>query len=713
MKSPCGKFKGSRLEFLPRWLVGGIIIGVISLATGESQASFTLPMWSDTLGWDDASCYSTIQMADLDGDGQAELLGRCTSGIEAYSFNTKTGVWSPLPPGPGWTDAGGWDQAKYYLTIQTGDLDGDGKAELLARSAEHMVAYSYSAPAGQPTQGTWHELPPGPDWSDKGGWDHAEYYATIQTGDLDGDGKAELLARGAGGIAAYSYRGEAWHELPPGPGWTDAGGWDQAKYYLTIQTGDLDGDGKAELLARGAGGIEAYSFNTKTGVWSPLPPGPGWSDKGGWDQAKYYLTIQTGDLDGDGKAELLARGAGGIAAYSYRGEAWHELPPGPGWSDKGGWDHAEYYATIQTGNEIGKDRAVLIGRGARGVDTYEYAADKWASTVAPFPQFTGEELTAYNAINTGLALEPGVTVRSLYTLKSGVDILSYRGTLTSMKRPPKVSKKAWTTVKTQIEQELTWASFVASAFNNNSQLLTDVFLSQDLTLKYVAGLLKIEEDSSDKVTAGFSAVLSGVVDAIGVGVDKTAVEVVTTLVASAIDAGSELGMDDGSVTEEYVTLVGKIESNFQYAINGNSDNRTTIATDYGLLATVGQLLHSGTWNYPSPGQSGYQQASASARKEYARFLWKTLTPAVWYTFDSESGGKYYYPFPSNTCYHGISDGSTSTTMVKSKSLETLFNNTSTQCQTTFGTSCTLGLSLGEVYNDWGFRPVICAPYCPC
>lgn len=53
------------------------------------------------------------------------------------------------------------------------------------------------------------------------------------------------------------------------------------------------------------------------------------------------------------------------------------------------------------------------------------------------------------------------------------------------------------------------------------------------------------------------------VDAIGIGVDKASVEVVTTLFASAIDAGPELGMDDGSVTEEYVTLVGKIESNFQ------------------------------------------------------------------------------------------------------------------------------------------------------
>ncbi|GJL69048.1 MAG: hypothetical protein NPIRA06_16830 [Nitrospirales bacterium] len=666
MKSLCGIFEGSNLELLRRWFVGGIIIGVISLATGESKAAFTLPMWSDTLDWDDPSCYSTIQMADLDGDGQAELLGRCTSGIEAYWFDTTTGVWSPLPDGPFWANSNGWDAPSSYLTIQTGDLDGDGKAELLARGAEGVIAYSYSGG----TAGTWSRLPDGPFWANSNGWDAPSSYLTIQTGDLDGDGKAELLARGAEGVIAYSY--------------------------------------------------SAPAGQPTQATWRELPHGPGWSNTEGWNKAKYYLTIQTGDLDGDGKAELLGRSAEHMVAYSYSAPAgqptqatWRELPHGPGWSNTEGWNEAKYYLTIRTGDAIGKDRAVLIGRSSTGIETYEYTAGKWAPTVAPFPQFTGHELTAYNAINAGLDLENGVTIRSLYGQKTAADLTTYKANITEFKRPSKVSKKAWSTVNTQIEQELTWASFVASAFNNNSQLLTDVFLSQDLTLSYVAGLLEIKEDSSDKVTAGFSAVLSGVVDAIGVGVDKAAVEVVTTLVASAIDAGSELGMDDGSVTEEYVTVVGKIESNFQYAINGNGDNRTTIATNYGLLATVGELLHSGTWNYPSPGQSGYQQASAAARKEYARFLWRTLTPAVWYTFDSESGGKYYYPFPSNTCYHGISDGSLSTTLVDSSFLETLFENTSTQCQTTFATSCTLGLSLGEVYNDWGFRLVTCAPDCPC
>lgn len=38
---------------------------------------------------------------------------------------------------------------------------------------------------------------------------------------------------------------------------------------------------------------------------------PAWSDgSSGWDQAPYYSTIQTADIDLDGQAELLARGRG-------------------------------------------------------------------------------------------------------------------------------------------------------------------------------------------------------------------------------------------------------------------------------------------------------------------------------------------------------------------------------------------------------------------
>jgi len=66
--------------------------------------------------------------------------------------------------------------------------------------------------------------------------------------------------------------GSACPSFPPQfPLWGDGGGWDQPQYYSTIQLADIDGDGRADLLARGPGGIIAYVFDTSVGQWEPTP----------------------------------------------------------------------------------------------------------------------------------------------------------------------------------------------------------------------------------------------------------------------------------------------------------------------------------------------------------------------------------------------------------------------------------------------------------
>ena len=111
-----------------------------------------------------------------------------------------SGRWQPLPGGPAWSDAEGWNQPQYYTTIQTADIDGDKKAELIARAAAGIVISKYD-----PDTHTWHSLPDGPAWNDTGNWNQPQYYTTIQTADIDGDGKAELIARAAAGITAFKY----------------------------------------------------------------------------------------------------------------------------------------------------------------------------------------------------------------------------------------------------------------------------------------------------------------------------------------------------------------------------------------------------------------------------------------------------------------------------------------------------------------------------
>ena len=50
-----------------------------------------------------------------------------------------------------------------------------------------------------------------------------------------------------------------WQNLNAGTlGLTDVGGWNLPQYYQTLRLADINGDGQAELLLRGADGLHTY-----------------------------------------------------------------------------------------------------------------------------------------------------------------------------------------------------------------------------------------------------------------------------------------------------------------------------------------------------------------------------------------------------------------------------------------------------------------------
>jgi hypothetical protein len=48
----------------------------MSSTSGTAAAIVYAPLWNDGEGWDLTECYSTIQAADINADGKAELIGR-------------------------------------------------------------------------------------------------------------------------------------------------------------------------------------------------------------------------------------------------------------------------------------------------------------------------------------------------------------------------------------------------------------------------------------------------------------------------------------------------------------------------------------------------------------------------------------------------------------------------------------------------------------
>ena len=83
-------------------------------------------------------------------------------------------------------------------------------------------------------------------------------------GDIDGNGVDEALALDGNALQAWSYGANAWRQLPASPSLTLTGDWlTKPEYYATIRVGDVDGDGRDDVVARGPFGIRTWFYDRR------------------------------------------------------------------------------------------------------------------------------------------------------------------------------------------------------------------------------------------------------------------------------------------------------------------------------------------------------------------------------------------------------------------------------------------------------------------
>lgn len=330
------------------------------LAADGFTADIVGPEWSDDLGWDDPSNYATLRTGDLDGDGKADLCARANDGVLCRT--SVTGVLADAVDGPPLDDASGFADPSRWSTLRMADVDGDGRDDLCAATDAGLSCWRSTGTGFDAAPWVIVEL------AADAGFVGASQYGTIRTGDLDADGRADVCARRSDGVACWRATATGFGPAIAGPTWSDDAGWGRVEYWSTIRMVDLDGDRRADLCARAAAGLRCH-LSTGDGFGEAIE-GPAWSDESGWWDYANYSTLRVGDLDGDGDTDVCARANAGIRCAAFEGGAFGPAFEGPALDDDHGWSSIRQFSTLRLADVDGDGKADLCGRSADGVSCW-------------------------------------------------------------------------------------------------------------------------------------------------------------------------------------------------------------------------------------------------------------------------------------------------------------------------------------------------------
>ena len=236
---------------------------------------------------------------DLSRDGYADVLSVTTAGRltlhPGWGPGATAALGTPVELGRGW---GGM-----RLLTQVGDWDGDGVADVVASGGDGRLLLYRGVPTAT---GSTFATPTviGKGWTTMSD--------LVGIGDLDGDGAQDLLARSSADARLVLYRGDGRGGFAGstaiGRGW---GGVD-----LITAAGDLDADGRPDLVVR----------SRSTGALLLYRGAPGATFAAGTTIGTRAGSLQAlsgpGDLGGDGVGDLVAvDSTGTLRRYAWNGSA--------------------------------------------------------------------------------------------------------------------------------------------------------------------------------------------------------------------------------------------------------------------------------------------------------------------------------------------------------------------------------------------------------
>ncbi|MDA1177962.1 MAG: VCBS repeat-containing protein [Planctomycetota bacterium] len=216
-----------------------------------------------------AVTWVNVLTGDFDGNGTEEVVARVLESGEWWhtdgTTTTSWGYWSPLS----------------WLDVKAADFTGDGRTDIAGRestSGEWWVAVSNGTRFTNQKFTSWN---PTLTWVD------------VQVGDFTGDGRADLAGRTSG---------QWWVARSTVTAFTNSfwGACSTAVSWLDVRVGDFNNDGRDDI----AGRVSEWGQ-----WWVARSAGSSFTNVafGGWTPSVAWADVVVGDFDGDGRDDLAAR----------------------------------------------------------------------------------------------------------------------------------------------------------------------------------------------------------------------------------------------------------------------------------------------------------------------------------------------------------------------------------------------------------------------